>query len=165
MSSGTVGCLSSINTISAESTQLKAITVEWQYDGHSYRDQVVQLLSDGESEITGRVATEYNRAVSSPSEITVSKELHDQLELDFGNIWYSVGFCGGEFDTSDGDFGCRNEDASRADFDSVQFGDQAEVTISGDQFHVHQVSSGDIQDWDTDIREYEWSDLRSEHGR
>ncbi|WP_265110888.1 hypothetical protein [Halosolutus halophilus] len=154
---GVAGCLSGTNTLSAEWLQLKAISVEWTHSGRAYQDQILQLMSDGEDELRGRVASEYNGVISSPSEVTASEDFHDDLQFDFEAIKYVVGFCGSDFD-SDDEFGCLNTGTPREDFNAVQFGDQADVEVRDNQFHIHDVQSGGISEWNTDINEFEWSE-------
>lgn len=160
------GCLSMTDTLSAELLQLKAITVTWTHDGRSYRDQLLQLHSDGESEITGSVVREYSQLASQPSEITVSRDVHDELEREFETVKYIVGFCGDEFD-SDDDFGCRNTGISRADFNAVQFGNRAEVTVDDGTFHLEEVTDDEGasgRGWETDINDVDWTERHAEKG-
>ncbi|ELZ00063.1 hypothetical protein [Natrialba asiatica] len=116
-------------------------------------------MFDGEGEIRGRVASEYKSVISSPSEVTASADFHDDSKSDFEAVKYVVGFCGSDFN-SDDEWGCRNTKISREDFNTVQFGDQAAVEVTDNQFHVHDVQSGTISDWDADINEFEWSEKR-----
>ncbi|MDJ1434844.1 hypothetical protein [Halostagnicola sp. A-GB9-2] len=154
---GIAGCLSGKNTRSAEWLQLKAISVKWSRDGRSYSDQILQLMSDGEDEIRGTVASEYNDVISSPSEVTASGSFHNDLQFDFEAIKYVVGFCGSDF-SSDDESGCLNTRTSREDFNAVQFGDQADVEVTDNQFHIHDVQSESISEWDTDISRFELSE-------
>ncbi|MCL9817284.1 hypothetical protein [Natronocalculus amylovorans] len=156
------GCLS--NTVSAESVQSKTVTVEWDYEGQSYRGHILRVLSDGESEITGRVAAEYSQLVSSPDTVTVSEEVRDELEQEFADVSYGVGICGEDLG-SDDDFGCRNAPTDREDFNTLQFGDQAEAEIVNNHITIHDVEEGDINGWSVDISEFDWSDKHAGHGQ
>lgn len=166
---GLAGCTftSGPDTRSAEYLQLKAVTVSWRRDGRSYEDQLFKLLSDGESEIRGDVASEYAELTSPPTEITVSEDVHDELERAFETVRYGVGFCGDEFGTGDG-HGCLNTGISRADFNRVQFGDRAEVTVVDNAFRIESVEEGDraaVREWGSDVREYDWTERHSGRGR
>ena len=163
LGSALAGCLSDSDTISADLLQIKAITVEWRHENRSYSNQILQLHSDGESEVTGQVATEYHHIVSSPTEVTVSDEIQETLESEFEDVRYVIGVCGDEFN-SDDDYGCRNAPTPREDFNSVQFGDQPNVEIRNNLIDVQDVKTGEIEDWNTDISEFEWSERHAEHG-
>lgn len=155
--SGLPGCPSGTDSLSAELLQLKAISVKWRYEGRSYRDQILQLLFDGERGVTGRVASEYSEVVSSPDDVAASEAVHAELRSDFEEVDYALGFCGSDFGTDD-EFGCRNETTSREDFNAVQFGDRAEVKLADNRFRVLDVQEENVQNWDTDISEFEWTE-------
>ncbi|MFC7216306.1 hypothetical protein ACFQO4_19800 [Saliphagus sp. GCM10025334] len=167
VSSTLAGCLSDSDTVSADLLQIKAITVRWRHENHSYSDHILRLFSDGESEITGLVATEYGNVVSSPVEVTVSDEFHETLEGEFETVRYAIGVCGDGFSSDADNHGCLNAPTSREDFNSVQFGDQSEVEVADNHNHidVQDVKRGDVEDWDTDISEFEWSERHAEHGQ
>ena len=154
---GFAGCLSEQSTVSAEVVQLKSVRVEWERDGRSSAGSVVQLVSEGETEITGQVATDGSGLVSSPTDVTVSEAHHDRLTTTYDRVRYVVGLCGDELGSDDG-FGCLNADASREDFNDVQFGDRADVEVRDGAFVVHEVERGDVTEWDADVREFEWDD-------
>ncbi|MCU4925333.1 hypothetical protein OB905_04935 [Halobacteria archaeon AArc-dxtr1] len=163
LGSALAGCLSDSDTLSAELLQLKGISVRWRHESRTYSDQLLRLYSDGESEITGQVATEYDHIVSSLTEAVVSEEIHETLESEFEDVRYVIGVCGDDF--GDDDHGCRNAPTSREDFNSVQFGDRADVKIDNNLIDVQDIESGDVEDWDTDINEFEWSERHAEHGQ
>ncbi|MCU4925431.1 hypothetical protein OB905_05435 [Halobacteria archaeon AArc-dxtr1] len=157
------GCLSDSDTLSAELLQLKGISVRWEHENRTYSDQLLQLHSDGESEITGQVTTEHHHIVYSPTEVTISEEIHETLESEFEDVRYAIGVCGDEI--GDDGYDCRNAPTSREDFNSVQFGDRADVTIDNNQIDVQDVESSNVEDWDTDISEFGWSERHAEHGQ
>lgn len=158
------GCFSDSDAVSVDSLSAKAITVAWRHENRSYSDQILQLHSDGESEVTGQVATEYDHIVSSPTEITVSEEVHEELQREFETVRYVLGVCGEEFE-SDDDLDCQNSTTSREDFDSVQFGDRAEVQITNDHIDIRDVESGNVEGWGTDIDTFEWTGRHAKHGQ
>ncbi|MGQ3414401.1 hypothetical protein [Natrinema versiforme] len=157
------GCLSDSDTLLAELLQVKGISVRWKHENRTYSDQILQLHSDDEGEVTGQVATEYDQMVSSPTDVTVSKEMQEMLESEFNDVRYVIGVCGD--DIGDGEYGCRNAPTPREDFNSVQFGDRADVKIDNNLIDVKDVESGDVEDWNTDISEFEWSERNAEHGQ
>ncbi|WP_440763240.1 hypothetical protein [Natronorubrum sp. DTA7] len=158
------GCLSDLDLVSAELVQLQAVTVEWRHEGRTYSDQLLQLHFDGAREITGRVAAEYTQLVSSPGEITVSEAVRDELEREFRDVRYGIGLCGEDLG-SDDEYGCRNAPTSREDFNTIQFGDQAEATIADNRITLQEINDNDIDDWTVDISEFDWDDLHAGHGQ
>lgn len=163
------GCLTRVGLAKTGYLQLKAVSVQWTHRGRTYRDEVVRLISDGQSELSGAVAEQYREVVTAPNDVTVSDAVHDSLERDFETVQYLLGFCGERFPhESDERQGCRNTQAPRRGFNRVQFGDRAEVRIVDNEFRVVDVyegAAGDPTAWETEMRTFDFEERHAEHGR
>lgn len=148
--------------------QLKAISVEWTHRGRRRQDELLWVIADRpERHLTVAVAEEFAGVASDPSAVRVTEELHGELDRTFSNVQYVLGFCGPAFADSDDDreTGCRNTDAaSRADFNAVQAGDEARVTLFEDEFTVHSVDSRDVDDWTVEYSEHDFSERHADDG-
>lgn len=158
------GCLDVIHA-PASYCQFKAVRVTWTYRNRTWADEVLRALGHpgGGGEVRARIAEEFPGLGDGPRRLTASDEVHDQLDRTFGDVDYLLGFCGDAFD-----YGCRNTTAaSREDFNAVQVGDGARVSLVGHEFHVHSVDAADpaaIEGWETAFHLFDFSELHAEHG-
>jgi len=163
------GCAS--DGTSADTTSYQAIQVQWSDLNRSYRDEILRLShTPAEGRIDGRYATEFDAAVDLPT-ITVSDDLHDRLETEFESVQYLAQFCGPAFDEPEDEYdfsdeGCtRIGTVSRSDFNAVQFGDDATVSVSDDRLEVESVEDGGPRDWNYDVTTYSWDEHHADAGQ
>lgn len=160
---GIAGCLTDLGVARTGYLQFKAVGVAWQHRGRRWRDEVLWATSDGRSELRCRVAEEYPGIVNSLTDIRVSDGVLDRLRRDFVDVRYVLGFCWGTGDDHD----CRNPQASRETFDAVQFGDRAEFVLDHPSVHlvdVYDGAQGDPAAWETEFREFDFSELHADRG-
>jgi hypothetical protein len=162
------GCVGDVVHAPDAYCQLKGVSVKWEHDGSRWDDRVVMTIaSERERHLDVRVAEEFAEALSDQTAVSVGDDLHRELDRTFLNVHYVLGFCGRAFDLprDDSDTGCRNTDAaSRADFNAVQAGDDARITLYDDAFRVHGVDARETDDWTVEYDEFDFSERHADHG-
>lgn len=158
------GCLGVTHADSAY-CQLKLVDVTWSYQNRAHRDDVCRAMGHPDvegkrGEVRTRVAEEFSGIAGGPRDVAVDDEMADRLDRTFESVGYALGFCGDAFD------GCRNtRAASRADFNAVQVGDEARVTLLDDALHVHSVDAAtDTGGWETEFDRFDFSELHADDG-
>ncbi|MFB6154992.1 MAG: hypothetical protein ABEJ22_03790 [Haloferacaceae archaeon] len=162
----TTGCLDARYAPSAF-CQLKVVDVEWTDDrGRRWRDEILWAMADPEDRrLYARVAEEFASVADGPAAVSVSADLESELRRTFLAVDYLLGFCGPAFRTGERDTGCRNTSAdSRADFERLQVGDDAAVSLVDHAFRVHGVDERDTDDWRTEFHTFSFADVHEDHG-
>lgn len=153
------GCIDAIHAPAAY-CQWKAVYVGWHHDGRVFRDEVVWFMGHP-GRVYGRVAEEFPGLASGPRDVVAGDGVVTELERTFGEVDYLLGFCGDAFPHQ-----CRNTDAaSREDFNAVQVGDEARVSLVDHEFHVHSVDAADpaaVDGWDLELRRFDLSELHAD---
>ncbi|WP_227380382.1 hypothetical protein [Haladaptatus halobius] len=157
-------CLSQLGVAKTGYIQVKAVSLEWKYNGQRYVDEPLNIVFD---RVQGDIVGSYDpdllgESVHSPTKIVVSKAARNRLATRF-NVNYLIRVCGTEF-SKKGSQGCSNRWTSREDFNRVQLGDRAEVRVSGDDFDVIDVYKNAATVNSVNIRTFDFAELHKEHG-
>jgi len=162
------GCIGDVVHAPSAHCHVKAISVGWTHRGRRRRDELLWVVANRpERHLDVAVAEEFAGVASDPSAVRVTDELHRKLGRTFPNVRYVLGFCGSAFGErrDDRETVCRNTDAaSRRDFNRVQAGDDARVTLFDDAFRVHGVDARETTDWTVEYDERDFSELHAEDG-
>jgi hypothetical protein len=162
------GCVGDVVHAPNAYCQLKAISVEWTHRGRRNQDEVLWVIaSRPERHLDVTAAAEFAGVASDPSAVSVTDERRRDLDRTFLNVQYVLGFCGSAFGDrgDDRETGCRNTDAaSRSDFNRVQAGDDARITLVDDAFTVHDVDERSTDGWTVEYDERDFSELHAENG-
>lgn len=158
------GCLSKLGLAKTGHLQLKAVSLEWEYDGQTYRDEPLDLKFDrDEQKIRGHYDPDFaGDAVRAPDDVTVEETVHDRLSARF-DVQYLIGVCGSDF-AREREYGCRNTWTSREDFNRVQLNDRAEVRLGDHQFDVIDVYEDAFDVVATDVRTFDFAERHEDDG-
>lgn len=153
------GCIDAYHAPAAY-CQWKVVNVSWPYRNRTFTDEVVWAMGHPGS-VRTRVAEEFPALASGPRRVHAGDRVVRELEREFVEIDYLLGFCGDAFPNT-----CRNTTAaSREDFNAVQVGDEARVSLVGHEFHVHSVDAPAVADadtWETEFHRFDFSELHAD---
>lgn len=161
--SATAGCLTRLGLAKTGSLQLLAVSVTWQHDGRHYRDEVYRAHSDGRSEVTVHVDETYADDFGDPIAPQTPDGVYEDLDRRFDEVVSLAGFCWRDGDEQS----CRNARVDRAAFDSLSFGDRAEIRPRERDIQVLDVytgAQGDPATWDVTVNEFDFTELHADDG-
>ena len=150
-SAGLSGCLTRAGVAETGFLSYKGIEVAWESHGRPVSADLLWAWSDGRERIFGWVAAEYRSLVGSPTAIQVSEAGYERLRDEFVDVRFELGFSrigATDHDLLEGDWYTAR--APRRGFNSVQFGDRAEVVFEFPRVHlvdVYDGAQGDPDGW------------------
>lgn len=159
------GCLSHLGLAKTGHLQLKVVSLEWEHNGRTYRDEPLWIWFDrDEREIYGRYDPAFvGGSVRSPDDIVVTEDRHRTLSTHF-TVDYLIGVCGADFAMDEESYGCSNTWTTRTDFNRVQLNDRTEVRLRKDRFDVVDVYEDAYAVQSTDVRSFDFAELHEDDG-
>lgn len=164
---GSSGCLTAVGAAETGFLSYKGIDVEWEHRGRSTSATLCWAWSDGRERVFGWVAEGYEDVLAGPADLRVSEAVDARLRRAFRGVTYELGFSelGSDHDLLGGDWYVAR--TSRREFDSVRFGDRAEVLFRFPRVRVIDVyrgAQGDPREWSHEIGTMDFEALHRDRG-
>lgn len=142
---GLGGCLSILEggeRVDGTHVWLQTIEVFWEVDEQRHKGSVLNIQYHPDATVAGEVWTELEAIASDVTDIQVDSSLDQELNEQFEDVEYLVGFC---WEAED-ELTCSNLFVDRNVFNRAQFGDSLDV-----RFDDRDVSIRTVREADRDV--------------
>ena len=159
---GVGGCLSILEggeRVDGAHVWLQSVEVFWEVDEQRHKGSVLDIRYHPDATVAGEVWTEREAMASDVTDIRADDSLDQELNEQFEDVEYLVGFC---WEAED-ELTCSNRFVSRDVFNRAQFGDSLDVRFDDRDVSIRTVYDDDreVAVEDVDVQTFEFEDRYS----
>lgn len=157
---GLTGCLSALwqdDRIDDAHVWLQRIYV-YRDDGTQRHKRSLLNVQYADGNVTGEIAAHLSTLGEAVTDIQVDDSLADDLDEEFDDVAYLVGFCWDD----DAEQECRNLYVSRDVFNRAQFGDRLDVRLSDSDAAIRTVYEGELAVESAQVTTFEFEERRGD---